>query len=175
MLQNCYINFKDACVFLTMVPIVMFSARRKHISAGGETALVTSYTEQASDSAAGLSLTTRFISRSDNMSEKTRKKCRCLLMGACIALGIYFGAYRLGLIPLFNLLYCRQYGMLTMLHAIECILCISAAVIITASSGLLGLAISWLFGFDSEVRRHISKRHTHMNSHGQAHPHAGIA
>ena len=86
------------------------------------------------------------------MSEKTRKKCRCLLMGACIALGIYFGAYRLGLIPLFNLLYCRQYGMLTMLHAIECILCISAAVIITASSGLLGLAISWLFGFDGKVR-----------------------
>ena len=27
----------------------------------------------------------------------------------------------------------------------------------------------------SEVRRHIRKRHTHMNSHGQAHPHAGIA
>ncbi len=109
------------------------------------------------------------------MSERNRKKCRCLLMGACIALGIYFGAYRLGLIPLFNLLYCRHYGMLTMMHAIECILCISAAILITASSGLLGIGISWLLGFDRKARGHEGEKRSRMKGHRQAHPHAGIA
>ncbi len=104
------------------------------------------------------------------MSEKARRKCRFLILGVCIGAGIYFGAYKMMLIPLFNFFYRQHYGMLTMLHSIEYIILISAGIMFTISSGLIGLAISWLLGLDKDGRQdeHQSKhrmkgRHTESN------------
>ncbi len=104
------------------------------------------------------------------MSEKARKICRFLILGVCIAAGIYFGAYKMMFIPLFNFLYRQHYGMLTMLHSIEYIILISAGIIFTALSGLAGIAISWLLGLDRDGKQDNKRIHHRMKGrHTEGH------
>lgn len=72
-----------------------------------------------------------------------------MVLGSFLAVGMYFGAYHMAFIPIFNVVYARSIGVLTMLYSVECILSACAGILLTALSGLAGLGLAILLGLES--------------------------
>ena len=109
----------------------------------------------------------RTFHRKDDMKTnsviKHSHKLYNLILGAGIVLGLYFGVYRMILLPAVSMLYASRFGMLTMAFAVQCILFACAGLVIAITTGLAALGLAILC--DRPLHRHHkAERHTFPRS-----------